>query len=110
MGQNLPVAGGGYFRLFPLAFLRAGIRQLEKTDPAVGMLYFHPWEFDATQPQLPLKRSAKLRTYFGVRKSLARLGRLMTRYRGRFRRAVDVAIELEQRRETLDRFRVPVTG
>ena len=107
MGQNLPVAGGGYFRLFPLSFLTAGIRQLGRADPAVGMLYFHPWEFDPDQPRLPLKRSARIRTYVGIRKSLARLGRLLNRYRGQFRRACDVADELEARQESLPRFRVP---
>lgn len=106
-GQNLPVAGGGYFRLFPPAFMRAGLRQLAATDPPVGMLYFHPWEFDPEQPRLPLKKLSKWRTYVGVGKSLARLDRLIARYKGQFRRAVDVADELEPRRDTLPRFRIP---
>src|SRR5207237_8848960 len=54
-GMNLPVAGGGYFRLFPLGFMRAGLRQVARSvPPAVGMLYFHPLEFDLHQPRLPL--------------------------------------------------------
>lgn len=92
-GQNLPVAGGGYFRLFPLAFLRAGVNQLAGAG-APGMLYFHPWEFDPDQPKLPLGRASRFRTYVGVGKSEARLGRLLERYRGRFRRAIDVAESL----------------
>jgi len=106
LGQNLPVAGGGYFRLFPLSFLIAGVRQLAKHDPAVGMLYFHPWEFDPEQPRLPLKRLSRFRTYVGVGRSTARLGRLLQRYQGQFRRAVDVVSELELRRESLERFRL----
>ncbi len=89
-GQNLPVAGGGYFRLFPLAFLRAGVNQLAKSG-APAMLYFHPWEFDTGQPKLALGRASRFRTYVGIGKSEARLGRLLERYRGRFRRAIDVA-------------------
>lgn len=106
LGQNLPVAGGGYFRLFPLSFLFAGVRQLAKRDPAVGMLYFHPWEFDPEQPRLPLKRLSRFRTYVGVGRSTARLGRLLTRYQGQFRRAVDVAAELESRHASLPHFQL----
>jgi polysaccharide deacetylase family protein (PEP-CTERM system associated) len=107
LGQNLPVAGGGYFRLFPPAVMRAGIGQLAvRTRPPVGMLYFHPWEFDPDQPRLPLGRLARWRTYVGVGKSLGRLDRLLARpYR--FRRAVDVADEIEQSAVELPRFRIP---
>lgn len=94
LGQNLPVAGGGYFRLFPLGFMRAGLTQVADVPNAVGMLYFHPWEFDPGQPKLPLGRVSKFRTYVGVAKSERRLGTLLQAYRGRFRRAVDVAGEL----------------
>jgi len=94
LGLNLPVAGGGYFRLFPLAFMRAGLKQVADVPNGLGMLYFHPWEFDPGQPKLPLGRVSKLRTYVGVAKSERRLGRLLQAYQGRFRRAADVAREL----------------
>jgi len=92
-GQNLPIAGGGYFRLFPLAFLRAGVNQLANAG-APGVLYFHPWEFDPGQPKLPLKAFSRFRTYVGIGKSTARLERILERYRGRFRRCIDTAEEL----------------
>lgn len=94
MGQNLPVAGGGYFRLFPLGFMRAGLKQAAETPNAVGMLYFHPWEFDPGQPHLPLGRLSRFRTYVGIGKSERRLGQLLETYQGRFRRAIDVANDL----------------
>ena len=93
--QNLPVGGGGYFRLFPPAVIRAGIEQLAATGSPAVMLYFHPWEFDPDQPKLRLGRLAKWRTYVGVGKTTARLDKLLTRYAGRFRRAVDVADDLD---------------
>jgi len=107
LGQNLPVAGGGYFRLFPPAVMRAGIRQLAaRTHPPVGMLYFHPWEFDPDQPRLPLGRIARWRTYVGVGKSLGRLDRLLAGpYQ--FHRATDVANEIERSAVELPRFRIP---
>jgi polysaccharide deacetylase family protein (PEP-CTERM system associated) len=106
-GQNLPVAGGGYFRLFPPAVMRAGIAQLaSRTAPPVGMLYFHPWEFDADQPRLPLGRVARWRTYVGIGKSLGRLERLLARPYP-FRRAVDVADEIDRTAAAVPRFRIP---
>jgi polysaccharide deacetylase family protein (PEP-CTERM system associated) len=86
---NLPVAGGGYFRLFPLPFLEAGIRQAQRLRPAAAMLYFHPWEFDGGQPQLPLARLSRWRTYVGTHRSASRLRRLLARHR--FQQAIDVA-------------------
>lgn len=94
LGQNLPVAGGGYFRLFPLGFMRAGLNRIADTPDAVGMLYFHPWEFDPGQPKLPLGRLSRWRTYVGVGKSERRLWTLLETYQGRFRRACDVADDL----------------
>ncbi|HUR55581.1 MAG TPA: XrtA system polysaccharide deacetylase [Gemmataceae bacterium] len=103
-GMNLPVAGGGYFRLFPLAFMRAGLRQAGRSEPGVGMLYFHPWEFDSDQPRLALNRFSRWRTYVGITKTTRRLGRLLADYP--FRRAVDVATEIRASGMTLPRFHV----
>jgi polysaccharide deacetylase family protein (PEP-CTERM system associated) len=89
-GFNLPVGGGGYFRLFPLGMVRRGIRQATQVDgPSVAMLYFHPWEFDEGQPRLPLGRLAKWRTYVGIGRTTRRLLALLDEYR--FVRAIDAA-------------------
>lgn len=102
-GMNLPVAGGGYFRLFPPAVMRAGLQQAARaTAPNLAMLYFHPWEFDPDQPRLPLGRLSRWRTYVGVGKTTARLDALLGAYP--FRRAIDAVREL--RTENLTRYRV----
>lgn len=50
-GVRLPVAGGGYFRLYPLWLTRWAVRRLERAGrPAV--VYLHPWEFDPGQPRV----------------------------------------------------------
>jgi polysaccharide deacetylase family protein (PEP-CTERM system associated) len=41
---NLPVAGGGYFRLLPVWLLRRALRAIENED-GTTVLYFHPYEF-----------------------------------------------------------------
>lgn len=75
-GRRLPVAGGGYFRLLPAGFMRAGLAQAASEGrPAV--LYFHPWEFDPDMPRMPLSRTGMLRTYTGLRRAKARLERII---------------------------------
>ncbi len=90
-GRNLPVAGGGYFRLLPLWFMRRGLAQATRQNrPAV--LYFHPWEFDPAMPRMPLSRTGKLRTYTGLAKAENRLARIMATP-GRWVRIVDALDE-----------------
>lgn len=45
-GHNLPMAGGGYFRLLPGLVARAAIQRLERRQIA-SVLYMHPYELDA---------------------------------------------------------------
>lgn len=78
---RLPVAGGGYFRAWPTAFMRAGIKQAARAGrPAV--VYFHPWEFDVDQPRLPLRGTAYWRTYIGLNRTRGRLEGLLGRVDG----------------------------
>lgn len=79
-GQNIPAAGGGYFRLFPPAIMRAAIRQTQSDPDGLPILYFHPWEFDEDQPKLPMGRLSRFRTYVGIRKSKKRFKRLLVKY------------------------------
>jgi len=74
---NLPIAGGGYFRLFPLPVMQAGMILNRYHKPSVSMLYFHPWEFDPGQTKLPLRSVSRLRTYAGIHRSAARLRQLI---------------------------------
>ena len=71
-GKNLAVAGGGYFRLLPLALLKRGLRQAAvERRPAI--LYFHPWEFDPEMPRMPLSATGRLRTYTGLKSAAKKL-------------------------------------
>ncbi len=105
-GMNLPVAGGGYFRLFPLAMMRYGLWQAESQSqgPSVAMLYFHPWEFDPDQPRLPLGRLSRWRTYVGIRRTNNRLESLLRDYA--FTRAIDAVRAIRQAGLELTRFKV----
>jgi polysaccharide deacetylase family protein (PEP-CTERM system associated) len=107
-GVNVPVGGGGYFRLLPLPLMKMAL-SLSRRDPRSGatVLYFHPWEFDLDQPRLPLGRLSHFRTYVGIRHSKKRLSWLLGQYT--FTRAVDLARRLQARRESLPRF-CPASG
>jgi polysaccharide deacetylase family protein (PEP-CTERM system associated) len=65
MGQNLPIAGGGYLRVLPLGFIQRGIQSLNRQGQ-VAVVYVHPYEFDdewldLSVPNLPAHRWLALR-------------------------------------------------
>ncbi|WP_340316808.1 XrtA system polysaccharide deacetylase [Rhizorhabdus argentea] len=62
-GRIVAAGGGGFFRLFPYAFSRWAIRQVN-AEQRPAIFYFHPWEIDTGQPRVakaPLK--SKIRHY-----------------------------------------------
>jgi polysaccharide deacetylase family protein (PEP-CTERM system associated) len=76
-GPNFPVGGGGYLRMLPYWYTKAGVaRAWREGLPVVS--YVHPWELDPEQPRLkgvPLK--SRLRHYTNLRKTEARLRKLL---------------------------------
>lgn len=76
--QNWPVAGGGYFRLYPLFITRQAIRYLNgQGHPAV--IYLHPWEFDPDQPRIPnAPLLSRFRHYVNIGKTESRLRALLS--------------------------------
>lgn len=79
-GRNLPVGGGGYFRLLPGAVHRAALRGLLRRGREVA-LYMHPWEFDPGQPRVPAPFLKRFRHYLNLERSLPRLERLLGEFR-----------------------------
>lgn len=79
-GRTVPVGGGGYLRLFPLAFLRAGLRQKERLGEP-GCLYLHPWEVDPEQPRQALGGLRGFRHYVNLHRTEGKLDRLLQQYR-----------------------------
>jgi len=77
-GVNLPAAGGGYFRLLPLAVSRWAIHKVHTQDQQPAIFYFHPWEIDTGQPyiaQAPLK--SRLRHYIFLKNMQPKLHQLL---------------------------------
>jgi len=74
--RNLPIAGGGYFRLLPYAWTHWGMTRANRAGEPV-VFYLHPWEVDPAQPRLPVGRVTAWRHYSGLEKTLDRLERLL---------------------------------
>ncbi len=78
--MRLPVAGGGYFRLWPYRLLRRWLRSIEATGHPL-VVYLHPWEIDPGQPRLQASAMSRYRHYLNLHKTEARLIRLLRDFR-----------------------------
>jgi polysaccharide deacetylase family protein (PEP-CTERM system associated) len=74
-GRNLPVGGGGYLRLLPMAYTLAAMRRVAAEGPC--MVYLHPWEVDPAQPRFATGAIATWRGYHNLDAMEARLTTLL---------------------------------
>ncbi len=74
---RLPVAGGGYFRLYPYAVTRAGLSQVNRREQPF-IFYLHPWEIDPEQPKISTSWFSRFRHYNNLDKCESRLRRLLS--------------------------------
>jgi polysaccharide deacetylase family protein (PEP-CTERM system associated) len=80
-GVNVPVSGGGYFRLYPLSLTIRCLRQINRAGQPF-IFYVHPWELDPDQPRLSAgSRLSRLRHRVNLATTEAKLDRLLTRFR-----------------------------
>jgi polysaccharide deacetylase family protein (PEP-CTERM system associated) len=75
---NLPVAGGGYFRILPYWWTRWGIDRVNRQEQRAAVFYLHPWEIDPDQPRLQAGRLGRFRHYRNLRDTERRLRQLLT--------------------------------
>ncbi|HUE86403.1 MAG TPA: XrtA system polysaccharide deacetylase [Vicinamibacterales bacterium] len=78
---NLPIAGGGYFRILPYAWTRWGIARLNRTEQQAAVFYIHPWEIDPDQPRLAAGSLGRFRHYRNLDQTESRLRTLLTDFR-----------------------------
>jgi polysaccharide deacetylase family protein (PEP-CTERM system associated) len=77
LGKNLPIGGGGYFRLLPVGWFQNRIQRVNKHEGQPVMFYFHPWELDPQQPYPSMPWYHSLRHYVGIEGLEAKLRRLL---------------------------------
>jgi len=80
-GVNLPIGGGGYFRLLPYGWTEWGMRRVNRSERQPVVFYIHPWELDPDQPRFAIGRATRFRHYTGLRSTAARLRRLVADFR-----------------------------
>jgi polysaccharide deacetylase family protein (PEP-CTERM system associated) len=74
---KLPVAGGGYFRLFPYPVTRWGLSQINRSGHEF-VFYLHPWEVDPEQPRIREAGAlSRFRHYLNLAQTRPRLERLL---------------------------------
>jgi hypothetical protein len=79
--MNLPVAGGGYFRILPYRWTRWGIARVNRLEQRPVVFYLHPWEIDPEQPRLKVGRLSSFRHYRNLDQTETRLRRLLEDFR-----------------------------
>jgi len=62
-GRNLPLGGGAYLRLLPYAYMRWGMRRVNREGEA-AIVYLHPWEIDPEQPRLQSRGKRGISTHY----------------------------------------------
>jgi polysaccharide deacetylase family protein (PEP-CTERM system associated) len=74
---NLPLAGGGYFRLLPYRLFRAALRQINRRECQPAIFMIHPWELDPDQPLIKGQPLNVWRHRVGLSRTGARLRQLL---------------------------------
>ncbi len=76
----LPIAGGGYFRIFPYWLSQWGLARVNREGQPF-IFYLHPWEVDPEQPRVPVSARSRFRHYTNLDQTMPRLARLLDRSR-----------------------------
>jgi hypothetical protein len=77
---NLPIGGGGYFRILPYAWTRWGIARVNRVEQCAAIFYLHPWEIDPGQPRLRTGLLSRFRHYHNLEQTESRLRRLLSEF------------------------------
>lgn len=76
-GIDLPIAGGGYFRLYPYWLTRRGLRSVNRREDKPFIFYLHPWEVDPGQPRVKTSALSRFRHYNNLDCCADRLEKLL---------------------------------
>lgn len=105
---NLPVSGGGYFRLLPYWLSSRLLHRVNTHNEQPFVFYLHPWEIDPQQPRLNVSsRAMRFRHYVNLSTTEEKLGRLLTQFT--FSR-VDQVLDKYAARNADDALQCPAAG
>ena len=79
---DIPVSGGGYFRLYPLALTRRLLSMVNRKYRRPFVFYVHPWELDPEQPRLRVSSwLARAKHHLNLAATANRLDTLLKEFR-----------------------------
>lgn len=78
---RMPVAGGGYLRLFPEWVFRKSIHYINTCEGQPVVIYFHPWEIDHEQPRIKAGYKSRFRHYINLDKTVNRVRNLLSTFK-----------------------------
>lgn len=76
---RMPIAGGGYFRIFPESLTRGLHSRFMAQQQRPFVFYIHPWEVDPDQPRMPAGPLTRFRHYRNLHLTEERLERMLDR-------------------------------
>jgi polysaccharide deacetylase family protein (PEP-CTERM system associated) len=80
--RNIPIGGGGYFRLLPYVASRWAIERFHREEKRPMIFYMHPWEIDPGQPRVAgVDAKSRFRHYVSLHRTEGRLERLLQDFR-----------------------------
>lgn len=74
---RLPIAGGGYLRLFPAPLVGRAINYINTCESQPTVVYFHPWEIDPDQPRIRAGLRSRFRHYLNLDKMESKIKYLL---------------------------------
>lgn len=78
LGQNIPIGGGGFFRLYPYKLSKTLIERYISNTGMPYSFYFHPWEIDSNQPRVTnISAKSQFRHYLNIERMQSRIERLL---------------------------------
>jgi len=79
LGVNLPMGGGGYFRLFPYPIIKKGLTRINRIEEMPFIFYLHPWELDDEQPRINgIGLRSRFRHYNNLRNTESKFKKLLS--------------------------------
>lgn len=75
--SRLPIAGGGYLRLFPAQLVERAIKYINTCEKQPTVIYFHPWEIDPHQPRIKAGLKSRFRHYLNLERMEKKISYLL---------------------------------
>lgn len=80
-GKNIPISGGGYFRLYPYWLTRWAMKRFSQENEKPYIFYLHPWEVDPHQPRMSdLSVKTRFRHYLNLEKVESRIQAMLREF------------------------------